>query len=122
MSPQRVQRKPKLPAITRPDGKVYQPRKIVTVPMGDGDELTGIVVFGTHDIRFARLHAIEAAKDVSSEFYGGSERLRVGDDGVQVWFKKTLGGFEDGQPNYWFLPNVDKGRAGVRFSLDVIDQ
>ena len=42
------------PAIQRPDGTLYRPRKITANAVTDDDEiLCGVVVFGTHDIALA---------------------------------------------------------------------
>jgi hypothetical protein len=39
-----------LPPITRPNGKLYQPRKITANAVGDENEaLCGVIVLGTHD-------------------------------------------------------------------------
>ena len=110
-----------LPALTRPNGKVYRPRKVTIETLGIEDELTHVLVFGTHDVRFARMHAVEAAKDIADEFYGRDFRLEVDGAGEVGWFKKTLCGFDDDAPIYYFLPNEEKGRAGVRFAIEEIE-
>jgi len=111
----------KLPAITRPNGKVYQPRKIAIETLGNEDELTHLIIFGTHDVRFAHLRAAEAAEEIADEFYGGRYQLDVDDAGQKGWYKKTLCGFDDDTPIYYFLHNEEKGRAGVRFSVEEIE-
>lgn len=111
----------KLPAIDRPNGTVYRPRKIQSVPLGNEDELTGIVVFGTHDVRYAKLIAEAEAKDLVSELYDSSITLEVSGSGKQVWLRRDLCGFEDDQPLYNFTDDPTKGRAGVKFSAEEVE-
>lgn len=55
-----------LPAIERPNGKVYRPRRIRTEVWEDDDAWSewrgGAVVMGTHDVELARPLATEAIR------------------------------------------------------------
>lgn len=44
----------RFPAIVRPNGKVYRPRKIQAEFMVDDGMESGVIVFGTHDLHIAR--------------------------------------------------------------------
>lgn len=111
----------KLPAIERPNGKLYRPRKVTAESMGFEDEITSIVVFGTHDASFAKLHAAAEAERLSDEFYGGQYRLKLTDAGSPVWYKQTLSHFEDNRAVYSFSQDPELGRAGVRFYVDEVE-
>jgi len=111
----------KLPTITRPNGTAYQPRKITTETWGNEDEITDIVVFGTHDVDFARTVALRAADEVTAEYYSSGWHLDVAEQGERVWRTRHLGGWDEGRPIYTWWDDPDKGRAGVRFSVTVDD-
>ncbi|AOY72062.1 hypothetical protein ARZXY2_2532 [Arthrobacter sp. ZXY-2] len=107
----------KLPAITRPNSSVYRPRKITTETWGNEDEITDIVVFGTHDVEFARTVALRAADEVSAEYYSSGWHLDVAETGDRVWRTRCLAAWDEGRPIYQWWDDPDKGRAGVRFSV-----
>lgn len=111
----------KLPAIERPNGKLYRPRKITAVGLGSEDEICSIVVFGTHDPAFARLHAVAEAERLASETYSNEYRLELTDGGTPIWYRQDLSHFEDNQPRYTFGPDPEHGRAGVRFYVEEVE-
>ncbi|HEV2779093.1 MAG TPA: hypothetical protein VGX25_06780 [Actinophytocola sp.] len=95
-----------LEPITRPNGKVYRPRKVDVYPV-DGDgwsewDQPGVVVLGTHDIERARPLALRAV-----DFFHG----------VQYAVKPRTGwwrlGYQAGELR-WIHDDVH-GRAGVMF-------
>jgi hypothetical protein len=93
-----------LTAIRRPDGRLYQPRKVIAWPLAGDDEVTsGVMVLGTHDIERARKLADEALADWTD---GGCTAA-----GPETgWFRE---GYESGR-RVWVRDNV-RGRAGVLF-------
>lgn len=111
----------KLPAITRPKGSVYRPRQITTETWGNEDEVTDIVVFGTHDVQFARPLAIKAANEYADRFYSKEWRLEVAAEGERVWRTRRLACFDEGQPMYEWWHDPTNGRAGVRFKVQETD-
>jgi hypothetical protein len=113
----------KLPAIERPNGKVYRPRKIDMQPLGTEDEVISIVVFGTHDRRYAKTMLEADLKQVCDDFYGDSwMTLELQDDGRAVWLRQELACFnENDQPVYYFVDDPDKGRAAVRFAVEEVE-
>ena len=91
--------------ITRPDGRIYRPRKVVAHAISDryDDDLIGVVVLGTHDILRARALADEyVAWQIGSEFTAVTHHTG--------WWRD---GFEYGH-RVWVSDPV-KGRAGVMF-------
>src|SRR5262245_18836893 len=95
----------RLPAIERPNGKLYRPRGIVAWPLGgEGEALCGVVVLGTHDIERAR----PLAQQVTRQQLGGGY---LAEAPVCVWWRST---YRHGRP-YW-VDDEDHGRAGVWFS------
>lgn len=93
-----------LAPVTRPDGRVYRPRKIVACAVADDDEcLSGVTVLGTHDMTIAQREADWYAQ---WQLGRGSAAL----DPETGWFRE---GYEDGRP-MWIRDPV-KGRAGVMF-------
>lgn len=104
--------------IVRPNGKLYRPRKIQTITTGNEDEVTGIVVFGTHDVRFAENeahhHAAECAK-------GQGTKLVIDGPGFKDWYGTRIAGTTDeGRPLVVFITDEVKGRACVRFSAEEV--
>ena len=93
-----------LSPITRPNGKSYRPRKIVAHCIGHEDEdVTGVVVFGTHDVTRAKPLADSAVADWCDWGYEAvSPRL--------IWYRDTMA---DGQRTY--VTDPVHGRAGVVF-------
>jgi len=116
-----VDAKLRLPAIERPNGKLYRPRKITAEGMGSEDEICSIVVFGTHDPAFAKLHAIAEAERLANETYSNEYRLELTDGGAPVWYRQDLSHFEDNQPHYCFCDDPERGRAGVRFNVEEVE-
>jgi hypothetical protein len=97
----------KLPPVTRQDGRIYQPRKIVAEGVGDEDEiLTWVVVLGTHDAERAR----PLAQDYITWQLGRGHRAVSKGGG---WWRD---GFEGGQ-RAW-VTDERRGRAGVWFSIE----
>lgn len=92
-----------LAVLTRPDGRLYRPRKLaahaVTDP-DDGDTLTGVVL-GTHDPAKAQEPA-----DAYARWQLGSRHVAVSP--VAVWWRD---GFAYGRRG-WIEDEVT-GRAGV---------
>jgi hypothetical protein len=111
----------KLPTLARPDGGLYRPRKITTETWGNEDEVTDIVVFGTHDAQFARPIALKAADEYVDKFYTKPWRLEVADEGERVWRTRRLACFDEGAPIYQWWHDPKNGRAGVRFSVTETD-
>ena len=111
----------KLPAIQRPNGKLYRPRKIAAIGLGNEDEITHILVFGTHDKAFAETHAMAEGQRICSEFYSSDYELRISGAGKQGWYRRDLATFDEGSPYYVFAEDPEKGRAGVMFPVDEIE-
>ncbi len=98
-----------LATVTRPNGKPYRPRKIVTrrwENVGGYDEDCGAVVLGTHDIEAARQEADRAIK-----FWFDHDMVATKPE--VSWFRL---GYANGEP-MWLRDEV-KGRAGVMFTAD----
>ena len=93
-----------LSPITRPNGKPYQPRKVVAHCVGHEDEdITGVIVFGTHDPSRAKLVADLAVADwIDNGYEAASPRM--------VWWRDTMA---DGHRA--FVTDAVHGRAGVVF-------
>lgn len=111
----------KLPAIERPNGKLYRPRKIDAISLGNEDEITHILVFGMHDIECAKANAQREMDRLSNEFYYGDMRLEISGPGKRVWRRRDLIRFEDDQPLYGYAEDPVNGRAAVMFSVDEIE-
>jgi hypothetical protein len=98
------------PAIKRPDGTIYRPRKITANAVTDEDEiLCGVVVFGTHDI--ARAQPL-ADSYVAWQLDGRMSAV----DPRTVWWRD---GFACGQRSW--LTDEKHGRAGVWFR-DIVER
>jgi ABC-type proline/glycine betaine transport system ATPase subunit len=93
------------PAVTRPNGKTYQPRKIVAHVVSDYyEDFEGVVVFGTHDITRAQALAdAVVAYEVHHTVRAADPRL--------VWWRDT---FRYG--GRVFETDEEHGRAGVYFA------
>lgn len=96
-----------LPAVTRPNGALYRPRKIVAQPCGEEEgEIDSVYVFGTHDVERARALADRAIADwIDYGYCAGDARL--------TWIRDT---FEGGYRR--FVHDEENGRAAVRFEVD----
>lgn len=107
-----------LPRITRPNGTVYRPRKLRTQLLGNEDEMTGIVVFGTADQRDARALAEADTRTMNAEYdytdpaYAVAETL-----GQPVWWSRELSHFEDNAPIYHYRQDEERGAFGLLFDL-----
>lgn len=96
----------RLPVITRPNGKPYQPRKVVAHSWDNQDYQTGdcgAVVLGTHDVDRARALAEPACRD-----WFGTQYAICPEVG---WF---VNGFQGGR-RMWIRDEV-RGAAGVMFA------
>jgi hypothetical protein len=95
-----------LAGLTRPNGRLYRPRKLaahaVTDP-DDGDMLTGVVVLGTHDPAQAQYLA-----DAYARWQLGSRHVAVSP--VAGWWRD---GFAYGRRGW--IDDPEKGRAGIWF-------
>lgn len=109
----------KLPPIERPNGKIYRPRTIQPVALGFEDEITDIIVFGTHDVRYAEIIAQPELERISGEFFY-DDPLAISGPGRKVWRRRDLaawGGDYDG-PQYVYAESPEHGRAGVMFPVE----
>lgn len=96
-----------LPAIKRPNGKDYQPRKIIAHSWENDtvhDSSAGVVVLGTHDVERARVLADSCVKS-----WFGSELSAV--EPEPGWYRL---GYERGEPMW--MEDERRGRAGVWFT------
>lgn len=91
-------------AITRPNGKLYRPRKVTANAVVDEDEaLCGVIVLGTHDVdRAARLAAEYARWQLGAGYTAAGP--------LAGWFRE---GYESGHLRW--LDDSERGRAGVWF-------
>lgn len=96
----------RLPAITRPNGKTYQPRKITAGTWEDDwcrdDAWQGCFVFGTHNVDVARPVAEEECR------YAFGTQYAIKPE--RVWIRD---GFEGGERRW--VHDAVRGRAAVRF-------
>lgn len=105
--------------ITRPNGSVYRPRHIRTQTLGNEDEITGIVVFGTTDQRDARATAALDIRAMCNEFYDHENYYRLTDAlGEPVWWRRELSHFEDSYPVYTYRLDEERGAFGLLFKLE----
>lgn len=90
--------------VTRPNGKLYRPRKVTGHAVAnEDDEVTAIIVLGTHDITRAQALANQCA---AAWVDGGY----VAVDPITGWFRN---GYEYGC-RAW-VDDPGHGRAGVWF-------
>jgi hypothetical protein len=90
--------------ITRPDGRVYCPRKVIACAVGDEDGiLAGVVVLGIHDVE----RAAKLAQDYVDWQLGEGYAPAQPECG---WYRDA---FEGGERR-WIRDEV-RGRAGVMF-------
>lgn len=109
--------------ITRPNGSVYRPRHIRTQTLGDEDEMTGIVVFGTADQRDARATAEVDIRAMCNEFYDHENYYRLVQGlGEPVWWSRELSHFDDNRPVYTYRADEAKGAFGLLFKLEVQEE
>lgn len=93
-----------LPAIERPNGRLYRPRKIIAHPVSNGGDLVGALVLGTRDV--ARAQALADAC-VAAEDSG-----YVAADPVEGWWRDAIRHGE----RFWAWDDV-RGRAGVFWEI-----
>lgn len=100
-----------LPAVLRPNGLLYRPRKIAVYSWeNDNRYECGAVVLGTHDV----VHATELATAAIHAWF--DSRLTATNSDVD-WFRD---GFDDSGRRAWVRDDV-RGRAGVMFTADYVD-
>lgn len=110
----------KLPAIERPNGKSYRPRSLRSRILGNEDEITGVVVFGTHDVYTASSVArLDVRAAVNEWGWDDLDYTYVVDEvsARRVWWRQDLSHFEDNEPHYTYTPDDDRGFAGVVFDV-----
>jgi hypothetical protein len=94
-----------LPSITRPNGRLYRPRKISVQIIGL-DEAEEVVVFGTEDRERAQaLAEREVSVMVDSGYTAVYDHT--------AWLRS---GYQGGEP--WFFHDEDKGRFGLVFAIE----
>jgi hypothetical protein len=93
-----------LPSVMRPDGRLYRPRKLTAegVDTDDGN-LSGVLVFGTHDPETARPLADEFAVQQAGQSYRAL-------DPVPGWWRSGFAGGEQ-----CWIGDEKSGRAAVLF-------
>lgn len=90
--------------VTRPDGRLYRPRKIMGYPVADADDfVAGIMILGTNDPGRAQQLADHCAALWTD---WGS----MAADPEPGWFRE---GYESGQLRW--IRDEKRGRAGVLF-------
>lgn len=97
-----------LPPITRPNGKIYRPRKLVAYFCEESAcAYPAVVVFGTHDNDVARPLALAEAKyrleDGPMDLYG-----------TKGWWRDTIRNGE----RVWEY-DEERGRAGINYEIEV---
>jgi hypothetical protein len=93
-----------LPAIQRPNGKLYRPRVITSEFWVDDEEIeSGVIVLGTHDFGVARYEAFKLLEN----WEGGGW---VAVDPERRWLRKVIR-----RHSYMFENYPDTGRACVWF-------
>ncbi|WP_417510602.1 hypothetical protein [Microbacterium sp.] len=104
--------------ITRPNGTVYRPRHLRTQMIGNDDEPTAIVVFGTADQRDARALAEHDVRAMNIEWDYTDPAYAVASGlGEPVWWSRELSHFDDNQPVYRYKEDPERGAHGIRFHL-----
>lgn len=95
-----------LAPITRPDGRVYRPRKLsVSSVCNSDEEVEAVVVFGTHDHQ-----AVQALAEREARSLVDSGTTAVFDQ--IVWWRD---GFSGGRRAY--VTDEVRGRAGCLFDI-----
>lgn len=94
--------------ITRPNGTLYRPRRVIAYEVG-GDGITdGVLVLGTHDQHRAKALADQVARSVAGTGFAAADP-RPG------WYRD---GFEAGERRW--VSDEARGRAGVWF-CDIVE-
>lgn len=121
-----------LPPITRPNGKLYRPRHIRTQMLGNEDETTGIVVFGTLNRNEARTVAELDITAMMRDWFGGDgsredaarnggHDYRLEGEPEPVWWRRSFTGFYDGMPQYWYAVDEERGAFGYEWRITAHD-
>ena len=92
-----------LPPVQRPDGRWYAPRKLIAEGVTEDDELTGVLVFGTHNR--------EVAQPLADAFAAG--QIGAGWRAVYSGGGWWRSGFEHGE--HAWIGDEGRGRAAVLF-------
>lgn len=93
-----------LTPVTRPDGRLYRPRKLRAFLLNEDDlyQDVQVLVLGTHDIAVARAVAAVAVRHWDSGYLPCNP--------VTGWWRQGMRDHAD-----WFEPDERRGRAGVLF-------
>jgi hypothetical protein len=94
-----------LPAVTRPNGKLYRPRKIRSEVLYDQDSVESeVVVLGTHDVLTATVLATRDVQSIDAGFEPA--------DPVLSWYRQSI---RNGDPFYEY--DEIRGAACVLFQI-----
>ena len=94
-----------LEPVTRPNGKVYRPRKIRAEVLYDEDTIEcQVLVLGTHDIAQAQEFADRVVWVIDRKYRADTPRTG--------WWRHTV---RDNDP--YFEPDETRGAAGVIFDI-----
>lgn len=117
-----------LSPIERPNGKLYRPRALRAELLGDEDELTGVIVFGTLTVEEARPVAEASVAEYMRAYFGGNTpeesaaeagyALKLSGDPEPVWRRKQFVGMWEDEPRYTFEPDDVRGAFGYMWDLD----
>lgn len=110
-------------AIKRPDGRLYRARKAPeALLLGDEDEITMVIVFGTHDVATAyplAVARIDALNQDSFIKYDATERYRLVGEPELEWYRGSpVGTGESGEMRVWYEADDIKGRACVTWAIE----
>jgi len=102
-------------AITRPDGRVYRPRKVTANAVVDDDEtLSGVLVLGTHDVARAQKLADDyAAWQLGTGHVAVDPEAGWWRDGFDCGRRRWLRDPEAGRAGVWFREIVERTSAGL---------
>jgi hypothetical protein len=108
-------------AITRPNGKVYRPRKppVAQTLWYEDEGIHAVLVFGTHDPVVARPLAEAAVQAAVDEFYSG---IAVSFTDIEaprlVWYGTQIAGTnDDGSLRVTYGPDAERGRPAVLWDV-----
>lgn len=121
-----------LPAIERPNGKLYRPRYVRSQTLGNEDEVYGIVVFGTLDRALAESTANLDLAALLREWFGGdgtreSAAAAGGYDLVlhgepkAVWWRRDFRGIYDDIAQYGYSTDEERGAFGYRWHVREVE-
>ncbi|MGZ0067836.1 hypothetical protein [Microbacterium arborescens] len=118
--------KQKLTPIERPNGALYRPRALRSVTLGNEDELTGIVVFGTVNIAEASSIARLDIRAFNREHCSGPLDLIYAaqeNTARTIWWSRKLSHFGDyNEPYYLYEEDLERGAGGVHFDVEMLEQ